>query len=310
MSVAIGLLCHAGTMAEVPPENPLDRPDHRQPGIAARRAELGRYLRARRAAVRPADVGLPDVPGRRRTPGLRREEVAQLSGVSIAWYTWLEQGRVATTSTQVIDAIASALRLDDPGRGHLRMLAGLPLPPAPLGGTPPGPVPDALHRMLASLLPNPAYILNQRFDYLAWNQAYREVWCDPGSFPEERRNLIWLMLTDTSLRKLLPAWEDRARALLAQFRTVAGRYPDDVRIQRLVTDLNASSPEFRDWWPRYTVGKFTSPEHVIQHPAVGTIAFDLAQLAIAQHPGWTLILQTPVTDTDRGKLARLRPAAG
>lgn len=268
-------------------------------------AELGRYLRARRAALRPADAGLPDTPGRRRTPGLRREEVAQLSGVSIAWYTWLEQGRVAVTSGQVIDAIARALRLDGEGHAHLRVLAGLPLPPAPLPGEPGGEVPGALRRMLDNLLPNPAYIIDRRFDYLAWNRAYARVWRDPADFPAARRNLIWLMLTDESLRGLLADWEGRARALLAQFRAVAGRYPDDARIRRLTADLEAASPQFRDWWPRYAVGRFTGPEHVIRHPDAGTIAFDLAQLSVARHPGYSLVLQTPVTGADRDKLLRL-----
>lgn len=282
------------------PETPPD-----PSGTGARRAELGRYLRARRAALHPVDAGLPDTPGRRRTPGLRREEVAHLAGVSIAWYTWLEQGRVTATSAQVIDAIARTLRLDEAASAHLRVLAGLPLPPAPIEEPAHTGVPDSLRRMLASLLPNPAYVVDRRFDYLAWNQAYCRVWRDPGGIPEEQRNLIWLMLTDRSLRDLLPAWEDRARALLAQFRTVAGRYPDDARIRQLTVGLEAASPEFREWWPRYTVGRFTSPEHVIRHPSAGMIRFDLTQLAIAHYPGRTLVLQTPLTATDRGKLTQL-----
>jgi transcriptional regulator with XRE-family HTH domain len=274
-------------------------------GDESRRAELGRFLRARRAAIQPADAGLPSGTGRRRTPGLRREEVAQLSGVGIAWYTWLEQGRVVATSAQVIDALAGALRLDEEAHRHLRALAGLPLPPAWISGQGHDPVPEALQRMLDSLLPNPAYITDRRFDFLAWNHAYSSVWRDLADIPPAQRNLVWLMLTDPSLRRLLVGWEKRARALLDQFRTVAGRYPKDIRIARLVADLEAGSPHFRDWWPQYTVGRFTSPEHVIDHPEAGRISLDLAQLSITHHPSLILVLQTPVTDADRASLTRL-----
>jgi transcriptional regulator with XRE-family HTH domain len=274
-------------------------------GDEPRRAELGRFLKARRAAIQPADVGLSGGPGRRRTPGLRREEVAQLSGVGIAWYTWLEQGRVVATSAQVIDALAKALLLDDDAHRHLRALADLPLPPTRIDAQDHDPVPDALQRILHNLLPNPAYIIDRRFDYLAWNRAYCGVWRELADIPQGQRNLVWLMLTDPSLRRLLVGWERRAHALLDQLRTVAGRYPDDTRIASLVADLQATSPQFRDWWPQYTVGRFTEPEHVIDHPQAGQISFDLAQLRIAGHPSLILVLQTPVTDADRVKLTRL-----
>jgi transcriptional regulator with XRE-family HTH domain len=268
---------------------------------AERRAELGAFLRTRRAAVRPADVGLPEGTGRRRTPGLRREEVAQLSGVGIAWYTWLEQGRVTSTSAQVIDALARALRLDDEAYRHLRYLAGLPLPPVPVfEGTP-----DHLQRVVDNLVPNPAYVLDRRFDYRTWNRAYTAVWRDLDSVPESHRNLLWLFFTDPGLRDLVSGWESRAQALLAQFRTVAGRYPGDARLRRLASDLSDASPRFRQWWADYTVGGFTAPDHAIIHPVAGRIAFDLTQLRIVQYPALTLVLQTPRASADQQALGKL-----
>jgi transcriptional regulator with XRE-family HTH domain len=138
-------------------------------GDAARRAELGAFLRARRAAVKPGDVGLPEGTSRRRTPGLRREEVAQLAGVGIAWYTWLEQGRVLATSPQVIDAVARALLLTHEEHAHLRALANLPPPTRPDRG---GVLAASIRRMVDNLSPNPAYVLDRRFDFLTWNDAY------------------------------------------------------------------------------------------------------------------------------------------
>jgi transcriptional regulator with XRE-family HTH domain len=271
------------------------------PNDAERRAELGAFLRARRAAVKPADVGLAQSSGRRRTPGLRREEVAQLSGVSIAWYTWLEQGRVLVTSAQIIDAVARTLRLDDEAYRHVRHLSGLPLPLPPVSAAAPEPV----QRMVVNLMPNPAYVIDRRFDFHTWNRAYTAVWRDPGHLPEDRRNLLWLFFTDKGLRELVGNWESRARALIAQFRATAGRYPDDARLQRITADLNETSPEFGKWWADYTVGGFTDPDHVIIHPVAGRITFDLSQLRLVQHPALTLVLQTPRTTDDRHALLRL-----
>jgi transcriptional regulator with XRE-family HTH domain len=271
-------------------------------GDAARRAELGAFLRARRAAVKPGDVGLPEGTSRRRTPGLRREEVAQLAGVGIAWYTWLEQGRVLATSPQVIDAVARALLLTHEEHAHLRALANLPPPTRPDRG---GVLAASIRRMVDNLSPNPAYVLDRRFDFLTWNDAYCRVWRDLAAIPPDRRNLIWLFFTDESLRSLVVDWEARAAALLAQFHAVVGRNPADQRLAQLVHDLTANSPLFQRWWPEYRVGGLGSPRHVIRHPEVGEIRFDLAQLRIDHQPGLTLVLQTPATPADRDRLIAL-----
>jgi len=158
--------------------------------VASRRAELATFLRARRADLKPEDVGLHATPGRRNTPGLRREEVAQLAGVSVTWYTWLEQGRPVDPSPQVVDALARVFRLDAESHRHLRRLAGLAVPE-------PDKMPDdigpELNRLLATLEPAPACLLGPRFDFLAWNDPFDRLW-EPRSLPANRQNLIWVWL--------------------------------------------------------------------------------------------------------------------
>lgn len=272
----------------------------------ARRAELGAYLRACRAALKPGDVGLRDAPGeRRRTPGLRREEVAQLAGVGLAWYTWLEQGRVVSTSTQIIDSLARALQLDTIGHRHLRALANLPLPASGPQPTHEAELSQSLARLVDNLLPNAAYIVDQRFDIHAWNAVYAKLWRNLDDVPVNERNLLWLFFNDPSLRDLVMGWEIRAEALIAQFRAVAGRHVDDPRVADLVARLNQTSPYFQQRWSDYRVGTFVEPRHVIRHRQVGEIQLDLAQLRLVQHPTLTLVLQTPVTDKDKQALLSL-----
>ncbi|OHU28271.1 hypothetical protein BKG77_01650 [Mycobacteroides chelonae] len=275
-------------------------------GELARRAELGAFLRARRAAVKPADVGLAETIGKRRTPGLRREEVAQLAGVGLAWYTWLEQGRVVSTSAQVIDSIARALLLEEAAHRHVRALANLPLPQHAL----PDPIHESeldarLGRLVANLLPNAACVIDQRFDICAWNLVYGEIWRELETIPTQERNLLWLFFNDPGLRDLVVDWDLRAQALIAQFRAVVGRNPQDSQLAQLVARLSESSPYFRERWSDYQVGTFTEPRHVIRHHLVGEIHLDLAQLRLVQYPSLTLILQSPVTDSDRQALHSL-----
>ena len=178
--------------------------------MAARRTQLAAFLRARRAGLRPTDVGLPDgsSSGRRRTPGLLREEVAQLAGVSVTWYTWLEQGRDISASAQVIDALARALLLGQDQHGHFRELAGLT---APATGTPADDLLPRLQRLVDAVTPNIASIYDGCFDYLVWNQPYVLVRNDPGDLPSDRRNLLWMMFTDTENRTRMTRWS-RPRA--------------------------------------------------------------------------------------------------
>jgi transcriptional regulator with XRE-family HTH domain len=268
----------------------------------ARQAELAEFLRARRARLRPADVGLPEEAGRRRTPGLRREEVARLSGVGVTWYTWLEQGRDIAPSAQVVDALARALLLDDDQHRHLRELTGLPAaePPAPAGALLP-----RLQRLVDAAAPNIASVYDAHFDYLAWNHAYARVRHDPARMPAQRRNLLWMMFTDPVNRERMAHWEGAARAVLSQFRAAAGRHPDDPRYAQVIAGLSEASPEFRDWWAQYPVRSFRPATIAVDHPDTGRIHLELYQLRPVEHPDLLLVVQVPVGDQDARRVARL-----
>lgn len=268
---------------------------------APRHAELAAFLRARRAALQPEDVGLRPPPGRRNTPGLRREEVTQISGVSVTWYTWLEQGRNVTTSAQVIDALALAFHLDREAHRHLRYLAGIPL--AEPDQMPDGATPD-LHRLLDLLLPAPACVLGPRFDFLAWNDTFATIW-NPAALPDDRRNLMWLTFADPLHRRTWADWEARSRTLLGEFRAAYGQHSGDARFAELVEALNEVSSEFRSWWQHYDVRQSITGPLAIRHPGVGTIRLDVIELRVGAHPSIALAVQVPARPSDRKKLAQL-----
>jgi transcriptional regulator with XRE-family HTH domain len=267
------------------------------------RTELAAFLRAQRARLRPADFGLPDDGKRRRTPGLRREEVAELAGVSDTWYTWLEQGRSIVASEQVIDALARALRLDDDQHRHLRTLAGLTVPRA---DTDTATLDPRLRRLVDAATPNLAVVYDRYFDFLAWNTAYARVRHDPGTMPPDRRNLVWMMFTDPGNRARMVRWEPAARAVLSQFRAAVGKRPKDRRFTELVSALDAASPEFRAWWPEYPVRDFKPVTVAITHPDTGQISLDMYQLHPVEHPDLLFVLQIPSTEDDMARIQRLQ----
>jgi len=268
---------------------------------SARRAEFAAFLRAHRARLRPQDVGLPAdaVPGRRRTPGLRREEVAQLSGVGVTWYTWLEQGRPATASPQVVDALAQALRLDPTEHQHLRALAGLTSQPPETGL---GAARPRLQRLVDAAAPNVAVVYDAYLDYVVWNTPYRLVRHDPGEMPERSRNLLWMMFADQGARSRLARWEPAARAVLGQFRAAAGRRPADPRVARMVADLSGISPQFRTWWQEYPVRSFVPATVTVEHPIAGRLRLDMFQFRPVEYPDLLMVLQVPATADDLERL--------
>jgi transcriptional regulator with XRE-family HTH domain len=268
-------------------------------------AELAAFLRARRARLQPADVGLPadPVPGRRRTPGLRREEVAELSGVGVTWYTWLEQGRDIPASAQVVDALARALRLSADERRHLRDLAGL-TPPSPSDGVA-YEAQSRLQRLVDVVAPTIASVYDIHFDYLAWNIAYERVRHDPATLAADRRNLLWMMFTDEENRSRMTTWDRAARTLLSQFRAAVGRRPGDPRFAELVTALTEVSPQFRDWWGEYPVRYFRPAQIRIAHPQAGRIRLEMFQLRLEDNPGHLLVMQVPADTESRDRIAAL-----
>jgi transcriptional regulator with XRE-family HTH domain len=269
------------------------------PARPTRRTELAAFLRAQRARLTPADVGLPEgsASGRRRTPGLRREEVAQLSGVGVTWYTWLEQGRDISTSAQVIDALGRALRLTPDQHRHLRELAGLP-PPEPQAPT--GDMLPRLQLLVDAVAPSPASVYDRHFDYLVWNEPYVQIRHDPGTLPASRRNMLWMMFTDAENRARMVRWEPAARAVLSQFRAAAGRQPGDSRFAELVAALTEASPQFRDWWAEYPVRSFRPATIGINHPQAGLITLQMFQLRLVEQPDLIMVIQVPDRPADTG----------
>lgn len=208
------------------------------------RTELADFLRSRRERITPEEVGLPSGV-RRRTPGLRREEVAALAGVGLSWYTWLEQGRDIGVSATFLENLARTLKLDATERRHLFLLAHQRLPPEP--GKTWCVVPPLVHRLMADLPLRPAYVLNLRWDVLAWNAAADRLF-GFSSFPAERRNLLWLLFTAPSMRTLFDPWQDQALQILSSFRRDFVRAPLDPDIGNLVKDLEKVDTDFRTWW--------------------------------------------------------------
>ncbi|MBK9969406.1 MAG: helix-turn-helix domain-containing protein [Acidimicrobiaceae bacterium] len=259
-----------------------------------RRDELAAFLRARREALRPSDVGLP--PGRgRRTPGLRREEIALLAGVSVTWYTWLEQGRPINASVDVLEALARSLRLDDAERHHLLALAtrvaGDPVPDVE-------DAPDALVRLIASMDPAPAYVLGPRWEFLAWNRAQSHLYPMIDRLEPDERNLVWVFFAEPTARELVVDWPDQARRILAEFRAGTAGLRADPKVLSLVERLRNASPEFAEWWAQLDVAQFQTRVRRYHHPRAGELAFEYQQLTPSEWPGLRVVCQLPLPGDD------------
>jgi transcriptional regulator with XRE-family HTH domain len=258
-----------------------------------RRQALADFLRQRRASLAPADVGLP--PGfRRRTPGLRREEVAQLANIGTSWYVWLEQGRDVHPSAQVLESLAQALRLTPNERRHLFLLAEQP--PPPHGSPSEEHVSPALRQMLDDLDPTPACVLGRRSDYLAWNRAADVLFSVSEVSSPYARNLIWQLFTSPTRRER-PYWEQVARATLAEFRAVSARYPGDPWFEELIDDLKQVSPEFRQWWLHHDARRVLDGYKAIQHPTLGLLEFEHINLQVLSDPDVRVMIYVPDTAT-------------
>ncbi len=267
----------------------------------ASRSELADLLRTRRDRLTPVDVGLP-AGSRRRTTGLRREEVAQLAGVSTTYYTFLEQGRDVRPSRQVVAALAGALRLSSAERAHLFQLAGIT--PAADDQAQAEMVVPVVGAMVDRLDPFPAYLKGRRWDVLAANRAARALFADwPARAPGDR-NMIWWMFTDPAARKVYVDWEHEASGMLARFRAAAARRLDDPDFTDLIERLHQASPEVRSWWPRYELQPVGGGTKHLHHPALGDVAFQHAVLQVADHPEQMLVYFT-TADVPESKLADL-----
>jgi transcriptional regulator with XRE-family HTH domain len=270
------------------------------PAAKQRRSELTDFLRQRRGRVSPSDVGFPS-NGLRRTPGLRREEVAQLAGVGLSWYTWLEQGRDIKPSAQVLDALARVLRLDAAERAHLFHLARVELPlPA---GEYPREAPPELAAIVEDLVPNPAYLLGPRTDVLAWNGAAAATLGEPGRAPDGRQNLMWWLFTSGELTN--EQWQATARSTLARFRAEHARRIGDPDFAALIAALEEASEQFRAWWPRHEVLDQQLGTKTVEHPLAGRLVLHHLQSAPTSHPDLRLTQFTPADAATRVALNQL-----
>ncbi len=268
-------------------------PDHRQ--------ELADFLRARRATTRPEQVGLPVGRGRR-TPGLRREEVALLAGVSVTWYTWLEQGRRINASDDVLRAIGRALLLDDAGQDHLLALTD----PGTAGVDAPTEAPSALVRLLDALMPAPAYVLGPHWEFVAWNTAQARLYPNIEQIEPPRRNLLWVLFADPATRHLIVDWDIHARQALAEFRSATSAVRHDAAMRELIDLLVEESRDFAAWWPEHDVSGFETRLRRFAHPAAGELTFEYQQLTPNEWPNLRVIAQLPVPGDDSAERLAVR----
>ncbi|MDQ1137156.1 transcriptional regulator with XRE-family HTH domain [Microbacterium sp. SORGH_AS 1204] len=264
------------------------------------RAEFAGFLRSRRARLRPADVGLPD-GSRRRVAGLRREEVAQLAGVGLTWYTWLEQGRPIAASAQVVAAIARALRLSDDERDHLFALADLPVPDRE-----PRPCVSTAHLdLLEKLLPYPAAVQTARFDIRAYNRSYRYLFDDLDAVPVDDRNCAVLLFTDTAWQRSHVDLDHAQRRIAARLRAAYGRHHEEPSWQRFIADLEARSPRFAELWRLGDVGGERNAVKHLVHAGVGELDLEMSSLWIDDGLGSRVVWFAPRDAVTGARLEQL-----
>lgn len=269
-----------------------------------RRAELAEFLRTRRARLRPEDVGLrPFGSERRRVPGLRREELAQLAGVSVDYYVRLEQGRTHNVSEDVLAAVARALRLNDTEFTHLRNLARPSRSRRPAAR--PERVRPGLRRLLEMCEGVPAYVIGRRGDVLAWNRLAAAVFTDFGALAPAERNWARMVFLNEDVRGIFADWTAKGRETVAYLRWQAGSYPDDPEMAALVGELSVKSEHFRRWWADHNVKEKDFGRKVLRHPLVGELALDYESLRPAGEPDQMLITYTAAAGSPSEDALRL-----
>jgi transcriptional regulator with XRE-family HTH domain len=252
----------------------------------ARVGSLGELLRSHRERLRPVDVGLPD-RGRRRTPGLRREEVAELANVSATYYTFLEQGRATRPSPEVLDALARALRFDPLEHRYLRDTA---FAVSQASADSKEVVPRQVRRLVRQLDPQPTYVKGRRWDVLAANASAVALFSDWGAGGGEGPpNMLKWMLTNDAARQLYADWESEARGMLARFRAACAQRPNDTEAARLLEEIRGSSSEVASWWSRHEVAPIGCGTKELHHHAVGRLALEHAVLHVGDDPAQHLV---------------------
>lgn len=257
--------------------------------------ELGDFLKSRRAKILPSQVGLPEGI-RRRTPGLRREEVALLSGIGLTWYTWIEQGRPIQISSQILESLAKALLLDKHETRHLYTLAQ---------HTPPVDFPicnATVNTMLQHVLDNlefsPAIILDVRFNVIAWNRATAKILFDYSKINVSKRNLLRIMFTNEEYKRTIADWELAAQGMIACFRTFHAKFVGNLWIEDFINELRNESKEFALWWSMHDVNKDEEIVKIINHPVLGQLNFEFTSYAIISDANLKLSIFTAIPGSD------------
>ncbi|MEU0003379.1 helix-turn-helix transcriptional regulator [Streptomyces sp. NPDC006314] len=259
-----------------------------------RRSELREFLMSRRARVSPEEAGLPGGGGRRRTPGLRREEVAVLAGVGASWYQWLEQGRDISVSPQVLDAVARVLRLSDAERRHLYLLAGLN-PPAPEVAPGKRDMCDGLRRLIDTWMPYPAHIMDPYYNCVMYNDAAALVL---GMRPDVTQNCLVDFFVDPLYRSRSNSWERNARTVVAQFRAACAARPDDEGFQAVLAEVSARSPEFVALWAERDIEDQGQVRKELDHPLVGLLVVESTVMKVPARPDLMIVLHTPLDEAN------------
>jgi transcriptional regulator with XRE-family HTH domain len=270
-------------------------------GTELRRRELGTFLRSRRERIQPEQVGLRSIR-RRRTPGLRREEVAQLAGVGVTWYTWLEQGRDINPSAQVLDAIARTLQFDVHEHSHLFTLAGIAT--ATIANGCRGLCPT-VQPLIDQLEPFPAMVVNSRLDLLAYNRVYASFFDEIETIPIEDRNLLWLVFTHPQWQATIVDWDDAVGRLAAEYRAAMAEHLDDPAWKALVARLHRASGDFTAVWERHDVQGVEGRTKRAMHPTAGLLKLDYTNLWVGQEIGVRIVAYTPADERTRERLETL-----
>ncbi|WP_050994081.1 helix-turn-helix domain-containing protein [Streptomyces violaceusniger] len=262
-----------------------------------KKLRLGEFLQMRRAQLRPADVGLPDFGERRRVPGLRRDELAQLAGVSLSYYTRLEQGVSLNASPEVLDALARALGLDEVEQAHLHDLAHATRRGGKRRRLAPEHAGDTTRQLLAAFGDAPALVLGRRSDVLAWNRTGHALFAGhldahiPDQ-PDRRPNMARLVFLDAHTRELFVDWPKKARAVVGKLRLAVGQYPDDPMLATLIGELAMKSTEFAGLWSENRVRSWDIAAYRMRHPLVGQMQLNLQSLVLPQEPGQRAVVAT------------------
>jgi transcriptional regulator with XRE-family HTH domain len=272
------------------------------PASERRRAELGKFLRTRREGLSPGDFGMP-AGLRRRTPGLRREELALLAGVGVSWYTWLEQGREINVSTQVLDALAHTLRLDRAERWHMYVLAEAVPVSVSVGRCA---VSEPIAEILRTLDPLPAVVTNSRFDILAKNDAHNDLFRDWHSLPCIHHNTLWCVVTEPTAREKFPQYDVEVRYIVARLRAAYARHVGDPDWETDIRRLSGLSSEFAELWERHEVAEFEPRVRTFIHPVAGALTFTTSELQVPATPDGRITVYTPADDETRKLLPLTR----